>query len=173
MMLLSPIDLILGPWMDELKKKFKNTFCLYNGRTYKVGKCMVRVSNTSLWLDHTMGSTNDIVRIPQQLIICFREFLKLYNQCLKMILHQYSLITEVMGTLYQKGKSNVALTGSDITDFNRLNFTKLKLPLETISETSLKPYMFVTNSEDSIDYYKKLNRAKYYVTIANRVGQAA
>ena len=74
------------------------------------------------------------------------------------------------GYFISKGKSNVTY-GSDITDFNRLNFTKLKLPLETISETSLKPYMFVTNSADSIDYYKKLNRKKYYVTMANRVGQ--
>ena len=31
--------------------------------------------------------------------------------------------------------------------------------------------MFVTDSADSIDYYKKLNRLKYYVTIKNRVGR--
>ena len=86
--------------MDELKKKFKNTVFLYNGRTYKLANG--EGFKYDLWLDHTMGSTNDIVRIPQAINYMFREFLKLYNQCLKMILHQYSLITEVMGTLYQK-----------------------------------------------------------------------
>ena len=33
--------------------------------------------------------------------------------------------------------------------------------------------MFTTNSDDSEAYYQKLSRAKYFVTIANRVGQAA
>ncbi len=33
--------------------------------------------------------------------------------------------------------------------------------------------MFVTDANDSIEFYKKMNRAKYFVTIANRVGQSA
>lgn len=166
-------DPILGPWMDELKKKFKNTVFAYIMVEHTSWQMHGEGFKYDLWLDHTMGSTNDMVRIPQAINYMFPRVPEVVQSMFKEDSPSIFIDYRSYGHFISKGKSNVALTGSDITNFNRLNFTKLKLPLETISETSLKPYMFVTNSADSIDYYKKLNRAKYYVTIANRVGQAA
>ena len=77
-----------------------------------------------------------------------------------------------MGYFIGNGSNNFLLTEDKVNKF----YDKLKLdvPVERISNVSMKPFMFdqVPNN-DSIEYYSKLCRTKYFFTIANRVGQAA
>jgi hypothetical protein len=163
-------DPILHPYIKELKEKYKSTVF-----------CFIMVEHSSwqmhqfgfeydLWLDHTLNSTNDIVRLPQAINYFFPRVpdvvSDMFNYPKNSVFVDYRSYGHFIG-----GGNNVALTTQQISEFN--NSLDIELPIEPISETSLKPYMFVTNSDDSIAFYQKMSRAKYFVTIANRVGQAS
>jgi len=163
-------DPILGPWIDKLKKKFKNTVFAYIMVEHTSWQMHAEGFKYDLWLDHTLNATNNIVRLPQAVNYFFPRVPDvvsgMFNYPKNSIFIDYRSYGHFIGD-----SNNVMLTTQQILEFN--NSLDIKLPIELISETSLKPYMFVTNSDDSIAFYQKMSRAKYFVTIANRVGQAA
>ena len=127
-----------------------------------------------LWLDHTLNSVWDVSRLPQSVNYIFPRTPELVQSMFKAEKESIFIDYRSYGYFKSKDSRNVALTFDYINEFNKnLKFDNLEIPIEIISETSLKPYMFTTNSDDSEVYYQKLSRAKYFVTIANRVGQAA
>ena len=171
-------DPILGPIMGDLQKKFKNTLFAFMLVEHTSWQLHQHGFEYDLFLDHTLNSVNDVVRVPQSINYVFPRTPEIVSNMFNDILPNDPKDTVFFdyrsyGYFISNGKNNVALTPENITDFNRDNFKNLKVPLNWVGEVALKPYMFVTNSDDSFDYYKKMYGAKYYVTIANRVGQAA
>ena len=163
-------DPILYPYINELKSKSPKTVFGYIMVEHSSWQMHQFGFEYDLWLDHTLNSVDEVVRFPQSINYFFprvpdevRNMFKAPKNSLFIDYRSYGHFIE--------GSNNVALTLEQINSFNKTLNTKLKI--ESISETSLKPYMFVTNSDDSIEFYKKMSRAKYFVTIANRIGQSS
>ncbi len=165
-------DPILGPYLKELKAKYPKTifaYILVEHTSYMMHQHSVEYD---LYLDHTLNSVDKIVRLPQSINFLFpripQKLKKLFPIEKTSIFFDYRSI----GYFLSGGKSNVKLTLPQINNF--LSTLETSLPIEPISEVSLEPYMFSTKeNNDSIEYYSKLTRSKYFITIANRVGQAA
>ena len=170
-------DPILHPHIIELKNQYKNTLFTYIIAEHTSWQMHQHGFEYDLWLDHTLNSVWDISRLPQAINYIFPRTPELVQSMFNEEKESIFIDYRSYGYFISNGNNNVAITPNQIDEFNKnfnLSFIEYAdIPIELISETSLKPYMFATNSDDSNEYYKKLNRSKYFVTIANRVGQAA
>ena len=170
-------DPILHPYIEELKKSYKDTLFTFIMAEHTSWQMHQFGFEYDLWLDHTLNSVWDVSRLPQSVNYIFPRTPELVQSMFKAEKESIFIDYRSYGYFKSKDSGNVALTSDYINEFNKnfnLSFLEYAdIPIELISETSLKPYMFTTNSDDSEAYYQKLSRAKYFVTIANRVGQAA
>ena len=165
-------DPILGPYLKDFKKKYPKTVFAYILAEHTSYQSHYWGMDYDLYLDHTLNSVDEIVRLPQSINFLFprisSNLKKLFPTEKTNIFFDYRSI----GYFISEGKNNVSLNIEEVNNF--ISNIDSPLPLESISETSLKPYMFNTiSTNDSVEYYSKLSRSKYFVTIANRVGQAA
>ena len=170
-------DPILHPYINDLKDKYKNTVFSYIAVEHSSWQIHQHGFEYDLWLDHTLNSVWDISRLPQAINYIFPRTPELVQSMFNEEKESIFIDYRSYGYFISNGNNNVAITPNQIDEFNKnfnLSFIEYAdIPIELISETSLKPYMFVTDANDSIEFYKKMNRAKYFVTIANRVGQSA
>ena len=163
-------DPILHLYIKQLKETYKSTLFCYIMAEHSSWQMHQFGLEYDLWLDHTLNASDDIIRLPQAVNYVFPRVPSLVSSMFNYPKSTVFIDYRSYGH-FLFGIMDVKLTTQQITEFN--NELDIELPIESISETSLKPYMFVTNSDDSIAYYEKLSRAKYFVTIANRVGQAS
>lgn len=165
-------DPILGPYLKELKAKHPKTIFAYILVEHTSWQMHHYASEYDLYLDHTLNSVDKIVRLPQSINFLFPRIPQKLKQLFPFEKTSIFLDYRSIGYFLSGGKSNVKLTLPQIKDF--ISTLKTPLPIEPISKISLEPYMFSTEeNNDSIEYYSKLIRSKYFITIANRVGQAA
>jgi|TARA_B100000768_G_C11279927_1_gene377965 hypothetical protein len=165
-------DPILHPYIEELKKIYKDTLFTFIMAEHTSWQMHSFGFEYDLWLDHTLNSVWDISRLPQAINYVFPRTPELVQSMFEG--EKESIFIDYRSYSHFTSAGIGELNMNHINDFNKnLKFDNIEIPIELISETSLKPYMFTTNSDDSNEYYKKLNRSKYFVTIANRVGQAA
>jgi len=164
-------DPILHPFTTELQKRFPKTLFCFNLVEHSSWQMHNYGFEYDIFLDHTLNSSWDVCRVPQALNYVFPrtpdKIQSMFNEIKNSIFIDY----RSYGHFLSQGKNDVAITKKEIANLNT-NFNT-DLPIEEISEVSLRPYMLTFDSSDSIEFYKKLSRAKYFVTIANRVGQAA
>ena len=164
-------DPILGPWIDTFKKAYPNTLFAYILAEHSSWQMHELGFGYDLYLDHTNQSGEEIVRLPQSINMLFPrvpDTLKLmFGQQRASIFVDYRSV----GHFLTGGNNNVALTPEDVDKF--FDDNKFSLPTIKLSETSLKPFMFGGTDDDGVNYYSKLAHSKYFVSIANRVGQAA
>lgn len=174
---LSEYDLVIthDPFLTEvkqLKERFPNTIFAYilaEHSSYQMHEIGI---DYDLFLDHTLNSVDKISRLPQAINFLFPRVPKQIRNMFPFERKSIFLDYRSIGHLISGGSNNVSLELEDVNSF--LSNLKFSLPIEGISKTSLQPYMFNTfNENDSIEYYSKLCRTKYFITIANRVGQAA
>lgn len=160
------------PEIEKLKERFPSTVFAYILAEHSSWQMHEFGVNYDLFLDHTLNSVQDVVRLPQSINFLFPRVPNKLNEMFSFKKESIFIDYRSVGHFISGGNNNVALDYDKAQDFlNKLNFP---LPLEPLSKTSLQPYMFNTLKEnDSIQYYSKLSRSKYFVTIANRVGQAA
>jgi len=174
---LSSYDLVIShdPIIKDIKKlkdKYPNilfAYILAEHSSYQMHEVGI---DYDLFLDHTLNSVDNIVRLPQAVNFLFPRvpdtIRSMFNVKRTSVFFDY----RSAGHFISKGNNNVALTTQQVDEF--ISNIKLPLPIEPISKTSLEPFMFNSfNENDSVEYYRKLCRTKYFVTIANRVGQAA
>jgi len=167
-------DPILHPYINDLKDKYKNTVFSYISVEHSSWQVHQYGFEYDLWLDHTLNSVWNISRLPQAINYVFPRVPDMVQSMFEGERESIFIDYRSYGYFISNGNNNVAITPNQIDEFNKnLKFDNIEIPIELISETSLKPYMFVTDANDSIEFYKKMNRAKYFVTIANRVGQSA
>jgi hypothetical protein len=158
--------------IKELKTKFPNTVFAYILAEHSSWQIHELGVDYDLFLDHTLNSVDNVVRLPQAVNFLFPrapEFIrKSFDVNKTSIFFDYRSV----GHFVDNGNNNVSLTEDQVDSF--LSNLVLPLPIEKLSKTSLYPFMLNTlNENDSEQYYEKLSRSKYFVTIANRVGQAA
>ena len=174
---LSEYDLVIShdpiiPEVEKLKERFPSTVFAYILAEHSSWQMHEFGINYDLFLDHTLNSVQDVIRLPQSINFIFprvpSKLKKMFSSKRETIFIDYRSV----GHFMSGGNNNVGLDYNTAQEYlNKLSFI---LPLEPLSKTSLQPYMFNTLKEnDSIQYYSKLGRSKYFVTIANRVGQAA
>lgn len=166
-------DPILQPYITDLKNQFKNTIFSYILVEHSSWQMQMLGFEYDLWLDHTLQSTWNVHRFPQAINYIFPRtpdiVSNIFNQNKDSIFIDYRSYAVFLDNI---GK-NTPITIDDIESINKNIRLNTDLSIEKISEVSLRPYMFNTNSDDSLEFYKKMNRAKYFVSIDNRVGQAS
>ena len=165
-------DSFLGLQIDALKAKFPKTVFAYllaehsSWQMHRIGY------KYDLYLDHTLESVDDVVRLPQAVNFLFPRIPNKVRELFQQDKTSAFLDYRTLGYFIGKGSNNFLLTEDKVNKF--YDKLKLNIPIERISNVSMKPFMFdqVPNN-DSIEYYSKLCRTKYFFTVANRVGQAA
>lgn len=174
---LSEYDLVIShdpiiPDVARLKAMFPKTIFAYILAEHSSWQMHELGMDYDLFLDHTYNSVDEIVRLPQSLNFVFPRVPEKINEMFPPSRESIFLDYRSIGYFISGGSNNVKLNYEETDRFiSSLDFS---LPVERLSKTSLEPYMFNTYREnDSVEYYKKLSRAKYFVSIANRVGQAA
>ena len=164
-------DPILGPWMEAYQKAYPKTVFAYILAEHTSWQLHQLGFQYDLYLDHTLQSGDDVVRLPQALNMFFP---RVPNTIRQMFCQQKASIFvdyRSVGHFISGGNKNVALTPAEVEQF--FNENEFSLPTIKLSETSLKPFMFGGSDDDGVKYYSKLAHSKYFVSIANRVGQAA
>ena len=164
-------DPILGHRMSELKIKYPKTVFAYILAEHTSWQVHPLGIDYDLFLDHTQEAVDEVIRLPQAINYFFPRtpdiVSKLYDVERKNLFIDYRSYGH-----FQHDTNNIEITKGSIDEINKK--IDLDLEIEPISDVSLKPYMFTTeDNEDSINYYKKMNRSKYFISIANRVGQGA
>jgi len=164
-------DPILGPWIETYKKLYPRTLFAYILAEHSSWQMHELGFSYDLYLDHTLQSGNNVVRLPQALNMLFprvpNTIRQMFGQQKASIFADYRSV----GHFISGGNNNVALTPVEVEQF--FNENKFSLPTIKLSETSLRPFMFGGSDDNGVNYYSKLAHSKYFVTIANRVGQAA
>ena len=176
---LSVYDLVIThdpfiPEIKQLKALYPKTVFAYILAEHSSWQMHELGFDYDLFLDHTLNSADKFVRLPQAInFLCPRvpsTIQSLFDEKNKTIFFDYRTV----GHFTSQGNNNVALSFNDVEEYINKISKNFPLPFEYISKTSLQPYMFTKEKEnDSLKYYAKLVRSKYFVTIANRVGQAA
>lgn len=158
--------------IEKLKERFPSTVFAYILAEHSSWQMHEFGINYDLFLDHTLNSVDDVVRLPQSINFLFPRVPHKLREMFPYKRESIFIDYRSVGHFISGGNNNVALDYDKAQQYlNTLNFS---LPIEPLSKTSLQPYMFNSLKEnDSIEYYSKLSRSKYFVTIANRVGQAA
>lgn len=159
--------------IKELKEKYPKTIFAYIAIEHSVWQVHRYGIYYDLYLDHTLWSeVEDVIRLPQAVNFLFPRvpdtIKELFPYKKQSVFFDYRSIGYFVG----EGSNNYGLSNLEVDDF----YAKLpsEYKLEKVSELSLQPYMFNTSKRnDSIEYYSKLASTKYFITIANRVGQAA
>lgn len=174
---LSDYDLVIShdpiiPDVGTLKSKFPNTIFAYILAEHSSWQMHELGIDYDLFLDHTYSSADNIIRLPQAFNFLFPRVPEKIREMFPPTRESIFLDYRTIGHLITNGSNNVKLDYDQTSNF--ISSLQFKFPIEPLSKTSLEPYMFNTfNENDSVEYYTKLSRAKYFVTIANRVGQAA
>jgi len=165
-------DSFLGLQIDALKAKFPKTVFAYLSAEHTSYDVHYYGVYYDLYLDHTLESVDDVVRLPQAVNFLFPRIPNKVRELFQQDKTSAFLDYRTLGYFIGKGSNNFLLTEDKVNKF--YDKLKLNIPVERISNVSMKPFMFdqVPNN-DSIEYYSKLCRTKYFFTIANRVGQAA
>ena len=157
--------------VPELKQQYPNTVFAYILAEHTSWQLHSLGFEYDLFLDHTYNSGDEVVRLPQSLNMVYPRvpdtIYDLFGSDKTSIFVDYRSV----GHFLTNGNNNVALNIKQAQSY--LDGLDLGLPLEPLSENSLKPFMFGNQNSDAKEYYSKLSRSKYFVTIANRVGQAA
>lgn len=164
-------DPILGPWIEDLKKHFPNTLFCYILAEHSSWQMHQMGFAYDIYLDHTLQSGEEVVRLPQALNMLFPRVPKYLRNTFNNKKEKIFLDYRTIGHFITNGNNNVAMTMDQVNNF--YNNNQFDLPTQPLSETSLKPFMFGGNENDGYNYYGKLSESKYFVSIANRVGQAA
>lgn len=164
-------DPILEPYLKELKVKYPKTVFAYLLAEHTSWQQHALGTDYDLFLDHTDNSSDEMVRLPQSMNFIYPRIPAKLTSLFKVKTESIFFDYRSVGAL-TKGGNNVGITMDEFKEFkSNLN---IKLPVEDLSELSLKPFMFTLNAaSDAVEYYTKLTRSKYFVTIANRIGQAA
>lgn len=157
--------------VPELKQQYPNTVFAYILAEHTSWQLHSIGFEYDLFLDHTYNSGEEVVRLPQSLNMVYPRvpqiIRKLFPENKESIFIDYRSV----GHFITNGNNNVALNIGQAQGY--LDGLNLALPLEKLSENSLKPFMFGNKTSDAKEYYTKLSRSKYFVTVANRIGQAA
>jgi hypothetical protein len=164
-------DPILGPWMEAYQKAYPKTVFAYLLAEHTSWQLHQLGFQYDLYLDHTLQSGEKVVRLPQALNMLFPRVPNKLRQIFPNKKTNMFLDYRTIGHLISGGSKNVALKPDEVKRFFDSNV--FPLPCTEISDTSLKPFMFGGSDDDGVNYYSKLSKAKYFVSIANRVGQAA
>jgi hypothetical protein len=159
--------------IKEVKKRYPNTIFAYIAIEHSVWQVHQYGTHYDLYLDHTLWSeVEDVVRLPQAINFLFPRIpdtlRKLFPFKKESIFFDYRSIGYFVG----EGSNNYGLSNEEVEEF----YGKLpsEYKLERVSELSLQSYMFdVSKQKDSVEFYSKLSKTKYFISIANRVGQAA
>lgn len=172
-------DPILFPFIKELKMKYPKVVFAYIMAEHSSWQMHTLGFEYDLYLDHTNSSVDDVVRLPQAVNFVYPRvpgvIAGLFGDTKKYTFLDYRSI----GHLNTNGKNDVAITPEICDEYvNKLqdemgDLINYRIPTVVgPSEASLKPYMFGSKS-DSVEYYQKLADSKYFITVANRIGQAA
>lgn len=174
---LSEYDLVIthDPFLNnikELKAKYPKTLFAYILAEHSAFQMHTIGIHYDLFLDHTLNAGEEIVRLPQSHNFFFPRvpdtLSRLFNEERNRVFIDYRSV----GHFASNGNKNVLLNYEGANEY--LKKLPCKLPVVPLSQTSLMPFMHNQfNENDSVTYYKKLASSKYFVTIANRVGQAA
>lgn len=164
-------DPILGPWIEDIKKAFPKTLFSYILAEHSSWQMHQMGFAYDLYLDHTLQSGEEVVRLPQSLNMLFPRVPNYLRKTFTNVKEKIFLDYRSVGHFVTNGNNNVALTMDQVDNFYSNN--KFDLTTQPLSETSIKPFMFGGNENDGMNYYVKLSESKYFVSIANRVGQAA
>lgn len=160
--------------IKELKEKFPNTVFAYILAEHTSYGLHQYGFDYDLYLDHTYNSGEEVVRLPQSINCVFSRIPDKVRELFgstekKSIFADYRTI----GHFLHSGSNNVAITIEQANSYTEKLEKLFNLPIERISPNSLKPFMVGNEKSDAIEYYNKLGRSKYFLTVANRVGQAA
>jgi len=164
-------DPILSPYLPELKLRYPKVLFGYLLAEHTSWQLHFQADEYDLFLDHTENSVDEVIRLPQSINFIYPRIPKRLSQLIPVSKTSIFFDYRSVGKLL-KGGDNVGIT---IEEFNKFkNNINLDLDIENLSELSLTPFMFTSNAQsDAIEYYTKLRRSKYFITVANRIGQAA
>ena len=158
--------------IKELKEKFPDTVFAYILAEHSSWQIHELGVNYDLFLDHTLNSVDDVVRLPQAVNCLFPRVPEFIRNTFSFDKNSIFFDYRSVGHFIDNGNNNIRLTEEQVDSF--FSNLVMPLPIERISKTSLQPFMLNTfNENDSEEYYRKLGRTKYFITVANRVGQAA
>lgn len=172
----SKYDLVIthDPFLHNYPSKFPNTIFAYIAAEHTSFDVHYYGVYYDLYLDHTLSMVDNFKRLPQAINFLFPRvpelIKKLFPQKNTNLFFDYRSIGHFIS-----GKTNYAVSLEEKEKFyNVIKKFNLNLKVEEVSDLSLKPFMFDTkDNNDSTNYYSKLSRSKYFITIANRIGQAA
>lgn len=164
-------DPILAPYLNEIKPKAPKTVFAYLLAEHTTWQLHGHSLDYDLFLDHTNNSVDKMVRLPQSMNFIYPrvpdKLDKLFKTDNTNVFFDYRSVGKLL-----KGSDNVGITLDEFKSFK--DNLDINLPIEDLSELSLQPFMFtLTSDSDAVDYYSKLCRSKYFITVANRIGQAA
>jgi len=159
--------------IQEIKKKYPKTIFAYIAIEHSVWQVHRYGFYYDLYLDHTLWSeVEDVVRLPQAINFLFPRIPETIKELFPYKKESVFFDYRSIGYFVGEGSNNYGLSNEEVDNFYK------KLPsnykLEKVSELSLQSYMFnESKKNDSIEFYSKLARSRYFITVANRVGQAA
>jgi hypothetical protein len=173
-------DPILYPYIDQIKKQYPNVLTAYILAEHTSWQMHQAGLDYDLYLDHTLELADNIVRLPQSVNFSFPRvpdvIRRLFNNTRDKIQYDYRSINYfVVNDILKNNKldrDGYFATKEQVETF--YNSFNLPLNLIKINDKTFIPYMldFSTQGE-CVDYYNNLSQTKYFITIANRVGQAS
>lgn len=168
-------DPILYPFINELKRKYPKVVFAYIMAEHSSWQMHTLGFEYDLFLDHTNSSVDNVVRLPQAVNFVYPRVPRIIEKIFDTDKFLAFLDYRSIGHLHTNGKNDVALTPEICESYVEQLQLELGNRHTTVigpSEESLRPYMFGGES-DSFDYYQKLAHSKYFISVANRIGQAA
>jgi hypothetical protein len=173
-------DPILYPYLSHIKKQYPNIILAYILAEHTSWQMHQLGLDYDLYLDHTLELANDIVRLPQSINFPFPRvpdtLRNLFNNDKDKIQYDYRSINYfVVNDLLKDNnldKDGYSSTKEQVETF--YNSFNTPLDIIKISDKTFVPFMFdLSNQDECVEYYNNLSKTKYFITIANRVGQAA
>lgn len=167
-------DPILYPFINELKSKYPNVLFGYILAEHSSWQMHSLGFEYDLYLDHTANSADKIVRLPQAINFIYPRIPDVISSIFNNDKLYVYIDYRTVGHIYTAGNNNASLTPEIYDEYINLFQQNLNLTVVKSNGKALTPYMFERGSDsDSIEYYQNLANSKYFISIANRIGQAA
>jgi hypothetical protein len=173
-------DPVLYPYIKQIKKQYPNILLAYILAEHTSWQMHQLGLDYDLYLDHTLELANDIVRLPQSVNFSFPRvpdvIRRLFNNVKDKIQWDYRsinyfVVNDILKDNNLDRDGYFASKEQVETFYNSFNTT---LSIIKINDKTFVPYMLdFSNQGECIEYYNNLSQTKYFITVANRVGQAS
>lgn len=175
-------DPILAEYLPHIKNTYPHIVTAYILAEHTSWQMHQLGTEYDLYLDHTFEMVDSVVRLPQAVNFSFprtpQTLRKLFaKQERDSVYYDYRSVNYFVASEQladeSLDKDGYSASTSEVDLFYQ-NLPQHPLNITRISTKTNTPFMLdLSDPRECITYYENLGKTKYFITIANRVGQAA